>query len=351
MDCQRCGSEIVRRRRGPEGWICDRCYQLDYRRRRAVARQMAQLEALVEIVAVTAGNLGRDAVLASIECAAPSETERKRLLNSLEAEPDALKAGSAHVPRVVGRLTAELFAAGAEAVVRPACPRCERTVELLHPTPEGRICPLLPAGACDRVRALRELPAHHHPHPRGSSDVQLVPQPRSVSLGAVCALQQESPGQRAHPRRRRPLQLLLPPAPGALRRVRQARHHRLAQRRPAPVHTLLPPPPASVRAMWTPPTGRAASQRRTPRPLSGVPLGGGAGVRPMRRGGPVTRGPVGRTRLPALHRHRPAGRGNHRPEWEHPRTSERPPGRLRVGGAAEESLRLARPEPRRCGAS
>ena len=39
MDCQRCGGEIVRRRTGPEGYICERCYQREYLRRRAAARK------------------------------------------------------------------------------------------------------------------------------------------------------------------------------------------------------------------------------------------------------------------------------------------------------------------------
>ena len=140
MACQRCGGEIVRRRTGPEGYICERCYQRDYLRRRAAARRTAQLESLVEAVAVAAGNLDREVLLASIERAAPSETERKRLLASLQSEPDALQAGSPRAPRVLGRLAAELTAAGASGVVRPACPGCGREVELVHPTPDGSVC-------------------------------------------------------------------------------------------------------------------------------------------------------------------------------------------------------------------
>jgi hypothetical protein len=140
VDCQRCGGEIVRRRTGPEGYICERCYQREYLRRRAAARRIAQLEALVEVVASVAGDLDREIVLASIERAAPSETERKRLLACLRSETDALQAGSPHAPKVVGRLASELAAAGASGVVRPACPGCGREVELVHPTSDGSMC-------------------------------------------------------------------------------------------------------------------------------------------------------------------------------------------------------------------
>ena len=75
MDCQRCGGRIARRRRGPDGWTCETCYPRAYKRRKAEDRRVAQLEALIELVTVAASGLGRDAVLVSVERAAPTELE------------------------------------------------------------------------------------------------------------------------------------------------------------------------------------------------------------------------------------------------------------------------------------
>lgn len=140
MDCQRCGGVIVRRRTGPEGPICERCYSRAYHRRKIEARCAAQLGALLDVVAGVAPELDRAAMVGAIERAAPTELEQKRALEYLLSVPDALRTGSPHVPQVVARLAAELVAAGTAAVVRPACPRCGRAVELPHPTSEGRVC-------------------------------------------------------------------------------------------------------------------------------------------------------------------------------------------------------------------
>lgn len=140
MICGRCGGEIVRRRNGPEGAICERCYQRAYLRRRAEARRAEQFEVLGRLVAAAAADVDVDSVRTAIERAAPSGTEQKWLLEHLDRDPVALQRGDPHAPRVVGRMAAELVAAGARSVVRPACPRCQRPVPLVRPTPEGRVC-------------------------------------------------------------------------------------------------------------------------------------------------------------------------------------------------------------------
>ena len=122
MDCQRCGGPIVRRRTGPEGSICERCYSRAYHRRKIEARCAAQLQVALDLVASLAPDVERAAIAGAIERAAPSELEQKRALEYLLAVPDALRTGSPHLPQVVARLAAELVSAGAAAVVRPACP-------------------------------------------------------------------------------------------------------------------------------------------------------------------------------------------------------------------------------------
>lgn len=142
MTCDRCGRDMARRLRGPEGWICNTCYHRDYHARAMAAVRSSRVEAVTALVADAAPELGASAVAAAIARAAPSSRAQKRLLDHLTAVPDALVSGSPHGPGVVVRLAAELAAAGGEGVVVPACARCGRTVDLQHTSPEGRICVL-----------------------------------------------------------------------------------------------------------------------------------------------------------------------------------------------------------------
>lgn len=166
MMCDRCGREMTRRLRGPEGWICNACYHRDYHGRVMAAVRSSRLDAVTALVSDAVPELGRSAVSGAIARAASSSRAQLRLLDHLTAVPDALVSRSPHAPGVVVRLAAELVALGAQGVDVPACARCGRTVDLPHTSPEGRICLLCyrhghvaVCGQCRRERMINRRTA------------------------------------------------------------------------------------------------------------------------------------------------------------------------------------------------
>ena len=261
MDCQRCGREIVRRRSGPEGSICERCYKHDYIARRAVARRAAQLETLVGVVAGDAPDVDRHAVVGCIERAAPREFEQRWA---------GVAAGGARRPAIrfasflSGRRPPHRRARrsrrpGRRPAAMPRLPTRRRA----RSSDAGRahVCPLLPGDASGRVRAMWEAPADHHPHTGGTADVQHVPEPRRDPLGGLRGLREDPPRQCPHRGRRRSVHDVLPTAPRALHRLRGVRTHHVAQRRAASLQPVLSTPSPTLRELWPRPTGRRPRHR------------------------------------------------------------------------------------------
>lgn len=96
---------------------------------------------IVGLVAAVDPGLDPEVVAAAVAAAAPESRQRARLAHAVAGRPDLLTGAGAHSPvPTVLRLVEYLCAAGAAAIIRPACPRCQRAVALSKKIDGLRVC-------------------------------------------------------------------------------------------------------------------------------------------------------------------------------------------------------------------
>ncbi|HTW97877.1 MAG TPA: hypothetical protein VMD59_03815, partial [Acidimicrobiales bacterium] len=119
------------------------------------------LEVVLEVVRGLEPDLQPDTVRAAFEAVTGRAADRRQLAWALEERPELLTGAGAEAPAPsVLRLIEALVAAGATAIVRPACPRCHRVVTLSKLHGGLRICrgcqARLRAVPCSRCGAVRD---------------------------------------------------------------------------------------------------------------------------------------------------------------------------------------------------
>jgi hypothetical protein len=119
------------------------------------------IELAVDMIAAADAALSRDVAAAAVRLAAPRSGHRHQLAWALQDRPELLTGAGAEAPtRSVLRLIDTLCDAGANAIIRPTCPRCGRTIHL-HRRIDGKwLCRNCTAKSraqpCGRCRAVRE---------------------------------------------------------------------------------------------------------------------------------------------------------------------------------------------------
>jgi len=209
------------------------------------------------LVAVVAADPALPAarVAAAVDAVATNPAATRELSAALVADPHALSVGA---PPVIGRLLAELRAAGSM-LPEPGCARC------------GRSRP--PVDPLRRRRGVRPLPA---------------PSTRR-SLHPLWGGQTRCRARRAAPSRLRPLRR---PAPTPLRAGAAHRHPR-QRHRTRHLRRLLPRPPRRLPELWAAAAVRVRG--RGPPDLPGLPTADARGLRALRPASPalgsLARGP------------------------------------------------------------
>lgn len=131
--CSICGNlrpvALRDRYQRPHCWQCPLAYEQD------------PTHAVTELVARIDPALPVEIVTASIQSAAPQPGQRRRLAWALADRPDLLTGAGAQTPvPAVLRLIEALLDAGANGIVRPACPHCSRVITLVKPRDGVRLC-------------------------------------------------------------------------------------------------------------------------------------------------------------------------------------------------------------------
>lgn len=131
--CTGCGHHRAVSRRDRHGRpYCPHCRPADAEDPQAL---------LVDLITGLDPSLGADTVAAAVERAAPAPAARQRLASTIRTQPDLLTGHGHQAPQtVVLRLIDELAAAGAQAIVRPACPGCGRVAPLTCSYDGQRVC-------------------------------------------------------------------------------------------------------------------------------------------------------------------------------------------------------------------
>ena len=159
--CASCGKDLVRQLRRGEDWVCYLCGK-----RRAgcascgAVRQVAWVDRagrphcgscpmveedptaiVVRVLTTIEPDLGADKVVGALGTVASRTTLRRQLAWAIEDRPELLTGAGAEttVPAVL-RFIDQLCAAGATAIVRPACPHCGRLVRLSGSWEGFRVC-------------------------------------------------------------------------------------------------------------------------------------------------------------------------------------------------------------------
>jgi len=113
------------------------------------------------IVAVIDPGVLAETVAAAVHAAAPRTGQRRRLAWALQDHPELLTGAGARAPvPSVLRLIGALADAGAQRIVRPACPHCGRVIALVKPRDGVRLCRNCVARSraetCSRCGVVRE---------------------------------------------------------------------------------------------------------------------------------------------------------------------------------------------------
>jgi hypothetical protein len=160
--CTECGKQLrtLQRRgqdwycgvHGPEAEECNGCgnirpVAMRDRRQRPHCRECPLAEehdpthVVTELVTMIDPALPVEVVTASIRSAAPQAGQRRRLAWALQDRPELLTGAGAQAPvPAVLRLIDALVDAGANGIVRPACPHCGRIIALVKPRDGVRLC-------------------------------------------------------------------------------------------------------------------------------------------------------------------------------------------------------------------
>jgi hypothetical protein len=151
--CARCGLSrpvSVRDREGRPR--CSGCRHDDH---------LDSMQILLEVVTAVDPGIGAAAVSAAARAAAPGTGQLRRLAWALQEHPGLLTGAGAGAPvPSVLRLIGALADAGAQRIVRPACPHCGRVIALVKPREGVRLCRNCVARSravtCSRCGAVRE---------------------------------------------------------------------------------------------------------------------------------------------------------------------------------------------------
>jgi len=143
------------------------------------------------IIAVIDPDIPAGTIAAATLAAAPATGQRRRLAWALQDHPELLTGAGARAPvPSVLRLIGALADAGAQRIIRPACPHCGRVIALVKPRDGVRLCRNCVARSravtCSRCGVLREA-ATRDEHGRPLCPYCLVSDPANLETCAVCA--------------------------------------------------------------------------------------------------------------------------------------------------------------------
>ncbi|MEE1805341.1 site-specific integrase, partial [Streptomyces sp. BE133] len=134
---------------------------------------------------------GKNVVADAVRGASPRLADQRRMARALEADPSLLtgKGHLAPVPAIL-RLIDLLHAAAVDGIVRPACPRCHRTVRIGKPLDGQRVCRNCIAKSrieeCARCGTRRE-PATRDSQGRPMCPNCLIQDPANLETCTVCS--------------------------------------------------------------------------------------------------------------------------------------------------------------------
>jgi len=143
------------------------------------------------IIAVIDPGVLAGTVTAAVHAAAPRAGQLRRLAWALEDHPELLTGAGARAPvPSVLRLIGALADAGAQRIVRPACPHCGRVIALVKPRDGVRLCRNCVARSraetCSRCGVIRE-PAARDGHGRPLCSYCLTSDPANLETCVRCA--------------------------------------------------------------------------------------------------------------------------------------------------------------------
>ena len=155
------------------------------------------------IIAVIDPGVLAGTVTAAVHAAAPRAEQLRRLAWALQDHPELLTGAGARAPvPSVLRLIGALADAGAQRIVRPACPHCGRVIALVKPRDGVRLCRNCVARSraetCSRCGV---SPRGRRPRRARAAAVFLLPDLRPRQPGNVCPLRPAARRQRPDPRR------------------------------------------------------------------------------------------------------------------------------------------------------
>jgi hypothetical protein len=143
------------------------------------------------IIAVIDPDVQAETIAAATLAAAPAPGQRRRLAWALQDHPELLTGAGARAPvPSVLRLIGALADAGAQRIIRPACPHCGLVIALVKPRDGVRLCRNCVARSravtCSRCGVLREA-ATRDEHGRPLCPYCLICDPANLETCAVCA--------------------------------------------------------------------------------------------------------------------------------------------------------------------
>ena len=143
------------------------------------------------IIAVIDPGVLAGTVTAAVHAAAPRAEQLRRLAWALQDHPELLTGAGARAPvPSVLRLIGALADAGAQRIVRPACPHCGRVIALVKPRDGVRLCRNCVARSraetCSRCGVSRE-PAARDGHGRPLCSYCLTSDPANLETCVLCA--------------------------------------------------------------------------------------------------------------------------------------------------------------------
>ena len=142
------------------------------------------------IIAVIDPGVLAGTIMAAVHAAAPGAGQRRRLAWALQDHPALLTAPARERRPSVLRLIDALADAGAQRIVRPACPHCGRVIALVKPRDGVRLCRNCVARSravtCSRCGVVREA-ATRDEHGRPLCPYCLISDPANLETCISCA--------------------------------------------------------------------------------------------------------------------------------------------------------------------
>jgi hypothetical protein len=143
------------------------------------------------IITVVDPGIPAGTIAAAVLAAAPGTGQLRRLAWALQDHPELLTGAGARAPvPSVLRLIGALAGAGAQQIIRPACPHCGRVIALVKPRDGVRLCRNCVARSravtCSRCGVVRE-PATRDEHGRPLCPYCLISDPANLETCISCA--------------------------------------------------------------------------------------------------------------------------------------------------------------------